>query len=244
MPDLRRREPRNVGVVLFAGSQTLMRFRGQRPNGSIDGRSARAAELEVYKGWIAYWQYLAQSGAAGQEWYSRRSFDNYWLEPGGQLLSGESVEPSAMLTELYETLVEETPDVEWTLADQVRSLLQEAHLLGSEHLHEHYSIDTEDTGETYEYPYAYVNGHRAIADQMVQVTARQARTRLWEFEHLPDDIRKIVFVERLREDPSVTLLKTIADVLPVQTATSGQVREVFLTPAPVRRLKLSGWPQG
>ncbi len=242
VPDLRRREPRNVGVVLFAGPETLMRFRGQRPDGTVDGRSARVRETDVYKGWIDYWQHLARSFAERQEWPRHHSFDSYWLERGGELLSEEDLEPSDLLVQLYETLVEETPDPDWKLADRVRDLLRQAELLESEHLLKGYSIPAPQTGETYKYPYAYVNGHRAIADQMVQVGARQARTRLWEFGHLPEDVRKIVFVEQVPDDPSVGLLRQMADVLEVGRVSPTHVREVFLTPAPVRRLKLSGWP--
>jgi len=51
MPDLRRREPDNVGVILLMDGRAHLRFLGQR-DGRVDGRSVRwAGSVKNYKAW-------------------------------------------------------------------------------------------------------------------------------------------------------------------------------------------------
>ncbi len=238
MPDLRRREPRNVGVVVFADARAVMRFRGMRPDGSVDGRAAPVAAVEVYKGWIEYWQYLAGVTTDPDEWCRHRSFENYWMERGGELLAGDIDEPGVLLEHLYRELVEDVADVEWRLADRVEAILQQAELTYDVSFRRPYRVIAEDTGETYSYPYGYENGHRVIAERIAQIGPRNARSRLWEFFHLPADIRKIVFTEHASDDKSVELLAREADVLEVAEISPAQVRELFLSPSAVRRRML------
>lgn len=230
MPDLRRREPRNVGVVVFGHGQTRMRFLGQRPDGSINARHAAVGEPEVYRGWIDYWRYLAETQVEQARWVQQRPFENYRLERGGALLSADDVELDLLLHDLYEQLVEKTDTGDWRLADQISRLIEEAALPQSEHFHRNYTMFSERTGESYDYPYAYVNGHRAVAAQIRQIGPYSARSRLWEFSNLAPDIRKIVFTTRISVDRSVELLERQADVVDATTVSAARVRELFLSP--------------
>jgi len=59
-PDLFRKEPRNIGVVLWSPEITLARFVGERPDtpGKVDEQEipSFAASHEAYKQWVRYWQ--------------------------------------------------------------------------------------------------------------------------------------------------------------------------------------------
>ncbi len=116
MPDLRRREPRNVGVVLFPGSGEgqlidnlpILRFRGYA-DGKVDLRRAKVGkEGAVYEGWLQYWASLVEQRAPHSAWELRRNTDAFYLERGGELLTPLPVGTTAedLADELYELLVE------------------------------------------------------------------------------------------------------------------------------------------
>ncbi len=238
MPDLRRREPRNVGIVAFVNGEVRLRFKGEQPDGSVESRPAGINEPEAYRAWVDYWHHLAATTPTTEDWFHRRGFDNYWLERGGRLLSDEEVDPSEFVNQLYAELVDSAShdDHDWKLADRVDVLIREANLPGNENFHTPFKIQAEVTGETYTYPYAYVNGHRAVAARITNIGPYSARSRLWEFTHLSRDVRKIVFTAHRAEDRSVDLLDDEADVVDVGTASPTRIRELFLTPRPGRTL--------
>ena len=106
--DLRRREPKNVGVLLSDGERTYMRFIGQREDGSINGRIARFPEsLQTYKAWVRYWEREFSDVSDLAETPRVNSSSNYYLEPGGERLVGQRDDgPEELLTWLYRELVE------------------------------------------------------------------------------------------------------------------------------------------
>lgn len=116
VPDLRRREAQNVGVILFVPGNVLCRFKGQREDGDIDGRRARfAGSPDMYKAWVRYWRQAATSSsdAVIGALLSREPDQNYFLELGGErVYGGEDLDPGRFLTELYGTLVEPEPEDE------------------------------------------------------------------------------------------------------------------------------------
>ena len=112
MPDLRRREPQNIGVVLFAGGSALARFVAEDPASlDIDGRIARPrfGSWENYCDWVHFWRSSLAGGP--EKLLARRAGENYFLERGGQLLAGADRDPRQLLDELYSMLVDEI-DVE------------------------------------------------------------------------------------------------------------------------------------
>ena len=114
VPDLRRQEPKNIGILLRTGDSYLLRFLGERDAGRVDGRSVRSlvGSVDNYKAWIDYWRYVAE-GANEPEAISgkRRGDDSYFLEYGGQRLLGNTEESSEdLLDNLYSILVEEMPE--------------------------------------------------------------------------------------------------------------------------------------
>jgi hypothetical protein len=112
MPDLRRREPKNVGVVLRVGDLCLSRFMGERGEGRIDGRHVHGfvSSLQNFKAWVAYWRQTADSEDL-VALTRHRADDNYFLECAGKrMLGSEHTVPQDMLDYLYSVLVEDRPE--------------------------------------------------------------------------------------------------------------------------------------
>lgn len=111
VPDLRRSEPVNVGIVLIAGDRVLTRFLGERGDG-IDGRTIRGSGIrviETYKAWVDYWRSLiAQHGTQAESSLLREiAGANYYICSGGErIVGGEMETPDEMLGTLFATLVE------------------------------------------------------------------------------------------------------------------------------------------
>ena len=62
--DLRRHEPRNIGVVLNVGEAWILRFRGVESNGKINGRHLRGIGISktTYQSWVEYFTRKAKTG--------------------------------------------------------------------------------------------------------------------------------------------------------------------------------------
>jgi hypothetical protein len=113
--DVERREPQNIGVILFVGELRLARFLAEAKDGRVDGRAVRFIRSAVaYRQWIRHWRRLMSEGDLGPliEQAQAVSYDqNYYLEPGGELLLGDlPSDPHDLLDDLYTRLVDDTPD--------------------------------------------------------------------------------------------------------------------------------------
>lgn len=108
MPDLHRREPRNVGLVLRTPDGWMHRFVGQAADGAIDGRRIRGYQLnaEVYKTWVDYFRRKASDANwADVARMQARKRANFYAEEGGEFVATVS-SWSSLLDELYAELVE------------------------------------------------------------------------------------------------------------------------------------------
>lgn len=100
VPDPRRREPRNVGVVLNASDRWASRFFAEDPEtGNVDGRRLKGlgVDADVYKSWVDY--YRRKSSSEGWEDVARLQRQrphSFFTERGGYLLDD--------VTDLYGTL--------------------------------------------------------------------------------------------------------------------------------------------
>lgn len=108
--ELRRQEPRNVGVLLNTPDDGwLTRFLGETTAGDINGNSLRHlhASAEVYKSWVDYYRRkTAADDFAGVERMQRRRRGNFTARPGGTILERRSPTWAATLDRLYQELVE------------------------------------------------------------------------------------------------------------------------------------------
>ena len=63
VPDLIRREPKNIGVILLVEGSSTSRSRRQQ-DGEIDGRTVpQFGNHLVYKAWVRQWRMLRDEGA-------------------------------------------------------------------------------------------------------------------------------------------------------------------------------------
>lgn len=108
IPDLRRREPRNVGVILRSPDGTWSsRFLGETADGSIDGRKLRRSQMsvEAYKTWVDYFRRKASDdGWPDVERLQRKRAGNYFAEPGGTIFES-SLGLHTLLQQLFSELV-------------------------------------------------------------------------------------------------------------------------------------------
>ena len=126
VPDLVRREPKNIGVILFAGGEAgVSRFVGEQDDGEIDGRSVgQFGNHLVYKAWVRQWRSLRDQGVdalVGHAHAGRAPGASFYIEDGGEQIFGhETGAEDEILDDLYSTLVR--PDAEPADADDVRSM--------------------------------------------------------------------------------------------------------------------------
>lgn len=182
MPDLRRREPKNVGVMLKMGDLILSRFLGERSEGRIDGRRVNAFvnSVDNYKAWVSYWQSVAGGGSKNLlALADKRGDDSYFLEYGGERMFGsEHTDPNDMLDYLYSVLVEEMPEPDTLNVKQLSE-----HVLTSagirDRVTEKYRLQVSPTDSAL-FDYKYANG---AVHLMKRVTLTYQDERSWTGVH-------------------------------------------------------------
>ncbi|WP_441289355.1 hypothetical protein ACSRUE_00790 [Sorangium sp. KYC3313] len=186
MPDLRRRESLNIGVVLTSGGITVSKFQGQRPDGTIDGRSVRwAHSVNVYKSWVHYWKHLISSpkGPELEKLTRRSSGQNYIMEPCGDLLSGSVMDPYDMVEYLYSTLVEPEAPAPASLSVEQLSVSLFNNLGIGDRVRRRYSFAVSDeTSSEDEISFDYRFDSDAV-NLMQRVSLAFSDSRSWETLH-------------------------------------------------------------
>ncbi len=120
IPDLRRREPRNIGVILVVDGVAHHKFVGDhsdRPLG-VEGRNVAkmVASTENYKAWVEHWRIAADEQRV-TDLLAKRTTDNYYVERGGFMLAGDAGSPGQILGRLFAMLVDEVPTEKQTKED-------------------------------------------------------------------------------------------------------------------------------
>jgi signal recognition particle subunit SEC65 len=108
IPDMMRREPENIGVILLKDGKPYLRFRDRDADGNIDGRRARWHQnsVENYKAWISHWERAAVDGDARTLLSNVNPNSNFFLEFGGErILGSATTDPDLFLDELFRQLV-------------------------------------------------------------------------------------------------------------------------------------------
>lgn len=104
--DLFRKEPRNVGVIIFYEGQTEAKFLGELENREMDGRKLKSFKNpEIYKQWVRYWRDTAKKGDLDE--LSRFSGKHYRIFEAGEITQVEGDSPGEIINFLYSTLVSE-----------------------------------------------------------------------------------------------------------------------------------------
>jgi hypothetical protein len=200
IPDLRRYEPRNIGVIIWSPEGVEARFFAEKENqpGVIDGRSVPSfvTNLSAYKQWVQYWRSeiqksetrpvlggepVAQDSPKFTEALKTANRGNFFLTDGGFLLDKISSDQLPHLADhLFTTLVdtnalEDAPDL--TLDQVCDELLQASKLAGNPHFHNRYQIRCPVAGEEEEFTFshAYKNG---ILERLYQRVPIPKRKRL------------------------------------------------------------------
>jgi hypothetical protein len=184
MPDLKRREPRNVGVLLRAGDRALSRFVGQQANGVIDGRflRGRVADVNTYKAWVNFWRNAMGTAENLRELVQPTGDENYMVEYGGErLLGADAREPEDMLDYLYAALVEELPEKEaLSVAQLSEDVLGRLEIADRVERGYRLSIPHERFTDTVLFDYRYMNGTPHL---MQQVSLTLSDDRSWDVAH-------------------------------------------------------------
>lgn len=201
--DLRRGEPRNIGVVVWTPHGIVARFAAEKVGrpGEVDGRSIPSfvTSASAYKEWIQFWRneiarpdvvpvnggqpvnrglpesldVLAQSGKG-----------NFALVDGGMLLDPVGPDDvSDVLNYLYDLLVdsggqEEARDA--TLDDVLELVLAQTNVRNNRNFHASYSVTCEiakGKSEDFEFSFAYKNGSIQRLYQRVPLSSRRVLLR-------------------------------------------------------------------
>ena len=93
--DMRRNEPRNIGVILEVDDKAYPRFE----------ESIGPSERTNYAAWLNYWRHLLTQPDWRATLANRRPGANYYIEPGGERLAGQISDPEAFADWLFDTLV-------------------------------------------------------------------------------------------------------------------------------------------
>jgi hypothetical protein len=108
VPDLFRREPRNIGVLVEKDGRVAAQFLGEIQPGELDGRKLRGFDYpHVYRQWVEYWRDQVYRGDKGIETVVRTSRDHYRVIHGGELTDTGEDSVDKLAAYLYSLLVSE-----------------------------------------------------------------------------------------------------------------------------------------
>lgn len=214
MPDLYRREPRNVGVVLLHQGHGFTRFLGQDPSsGELipewpDQRvwpEQQAPPVQTYRSWIDYFSHHAAQGTweRALDILSRQPLDNFYVEEGGKYERGVG-DPRSLLDELFRQLVDSglglggTSGVagEGNVQTLVKQVFEAARIDRKVQLRPDYPVQVEGrrgaVQETVKFHYRYVNGVVTLMERVSLYQAKrnrnlqQVRDLLYRIEHVTE----------------------------------------------------------
>lgn len=218
IPDLRRHEPRNIGIIVWSREGLEARFLGEKDEqtDAIDGRSVPpfVTSLNAYKQWVHYWRTEIEKSeikpASGGEPVAKdlpeftevlktANRGNFVLEDGGLLLDKINVEElPRVVNELFNTLVETGSQDEprdLTLDEMCDELLETTKLAFDPHFYNNFPVNclvATGTHETFVFSHAY---------------KRSAVERLYQRVHLPR--KRKSFLKKNFHDAAWTFEKVI-----------------------------------
>ena len=180
MPDLRRREPVNLGVIAIVGKDVSARFMGENGPGKVHGGHVRAvSSIETYKAWVRHWRRLVERRATEGEFLKHRPDDNYFVEVGGERLFSEGSELDAdeVVDDLFEKLVEKPPRDSLSVRVMADSVLAELGVIDRVKRNFELPLDEDDKVV---FDYAFDN---SAAHMMSCVSLSYRDDRSWDAVH-------------------------------------------------------------
>ena len=203
--NIARGESKNIGVFYLSEQGLSARFLGERPNGSLDLRSARSVTPHnpTYKQWIEYWRRVLKEFTDPKEAIEEikaSAKGNFVIDEGSRLFvpPGAMEDESQTLEYLFHLLVGEFPSinsvdaVQLSLAKRCEEIIKRFRLRKDPHFHESPSIAiTVDGGLTHVRPsYQWLNGRsifyqKALLDESrFDISQRDVTSTRWLFEQL------------------------------------------------------------
>lgn len=238
LADPRRHEPRNVGVIVSDSRQVHHQLID--PAGTSHPRRYRdAAETiaqdETYPAWLAYWRRALVRGPDGLEEILAKQRPTFPIIRAGQMIGDVPDDIAALARRYFDELV--LPPIAPRPAEPERpvdKVLQRAGVTASPNFHRDYEVPAVGLPMPLQlkFSYAWVNGHVAVADQILHHAGDSRVTAsLWKFEHVDDDVRCVAIVDRnidYRSQPLRDYLRRTAQVIRVDDPDAAeQLRAAF-----------------
>ena len=205
VPDTRRWEPQNVGVVVVTDAGAYARFKGERPDRTIDKRRIGTAPPDVYAQWVGFWRRSLDAGATGLQHAIERSVSNYLLMQSSEVILGAvNVDPASLVDRYFAELVESVGAVvgpELSFDEAADQLLQRAGVSALPTFKQRVAVPSSDLQpmETFLFHYSWVNGHHVVAQRISLGDAEGIDAVNWRFTHL--DRRQYHRVALVRQAP-------------------------------------------
>lgn len=200
--DLRRWEPRNVGVIAVNSGSTASRFLGEQESTDfkVDLRRARkvvTGDRANYQEWVHYWKRtLAETD--GLETVLRHTKDNYWITEAAEVQFGETCVTDLVNTYFPQLVVPDEDDDEDAIALEptVDDLLREAGLLERKEFQKDVPIQAEIPHRKvyYRFHYYWDNGQTIVGQRVSFKKAEHVQSMAWRFDHVPSGITTVAFV--------------------------------------------------
>jgi hypothetical protein len=200
--DLRRWEPQNIGVVVVADAGAQARFRGERPDQTIDRRRIGTSPPEVYAQWVAFWRRSIANGTTGLHHAMQTSNGNYLLVEASEVVfGGATTDLEALVDRYYEELVEHpgtAPTTELSLDQVADQLLQRAGIAALPTFKQGLFVPSADLRpiENFRFHYGWENGHRFLAQRVSLEDADGVDAVNWRFNHVDRTYQKVALVRR------------------------------------------------
>lgn len=204
VPDMHRREPRNVGVLVWTPRGVAARFVGDKADapGDVDGRSVPdfIRSKDAYRQWVRYWHRsvsrdrlslragdsdVPRSDPRFLEALSSASRDDYPVTDGGFILDAiDGLEPDEVAESIYARLVEPASSVtedakDPGLAEICNALISSAGVSSHPHFHRGYELRcplATGRAERFDAHYALANGMLKRVYHRVPVGSQRPRT--------------------------------------------------------------------
>lgn len=242
--DLRRDEPRNVGLMLDVDGQRRARFAAEGEDGRPDGRRVRWTDSDNWARWVQYWRgtwiedrYPVEDMLIGEQ------SNNFRVVRGGRLLAGDAVED-----------VDEFFDEIWSVVgpkdqasqkprksefhSKVRTLFSRAELLQSPYLHEGRTIPLREGYGDQQFPWHWSNGTNMVAQELPALRQTAINDATFKASLLPPTFGNITFVPESADDTKLNMLYKVGHVAPIDELSPEDLR-AMLAERQQRKLVLS-----